>query len=228
MYRRILLVALLSGLWAIPVSAQTTFGPVGISAGGDDGSNSGTGWSAVAEFIGNDGAVNSIGLRWLNVTVPQGATITSATVILIPRNAVTGTITNVHGTWFGVDEDNVAQFSDGGIEALSGAFTPTTASTNFDPTTWVVDDPDDQTYDITSIVQEIVNRAGWSSGNAMALVLLDDSTANGNSARAWDFTDGNTPSSSSAGSKLTITYTAGAGGGGAAIGRNRRLLGVGR
>jgi hypothetical protein len=191
---------------------MAVWGPTGIAAGGDDGQNEGTAWQATAVQVGNiGGTIVSAGMRWLNVTVPNGATISSATVTLIPRNAVTGTITNVHGTFFGVDEDNVAQFSEGGIEAISGGFTPTSASSNFDPTIWTVDDPDEQVYDVTAIVAEIVARGGWASGNALAIVLLDDSSGTDNSVRMWDFTDGNTPSASDAGNKLTITYTVGVG-----------------
>jgi hypothetical protein len=225
MYRRILLVAFLIGLWAIPVSAQTTVGPLGISDAADDGFEQGATWTAGTVFVGNDGASVHMGLRWRSVAVPQGATITSATIILIPRNAVTGTITDVHGEIAGHLGD--APVFANGVFSPNVGFSPTTARVQFDPTTWVVDDPDDQTYDVTTIVQEIVNGT-WASGDDLAIRINNDGTTATNFARTWQFSDGNTPSSSSAGNKLTITYTTGGGGGGAAIGRNRRLLGVGR
>lgn len=40
---------------------------------------------------------------------------------------------------------------------------------------------DEHTYDITTAVQEILNRAGWAPGNTMAVLIIDDATPSG----AW-------------------------------------------
>jgi hypothetical protein len=132
------------------------------------------------------------------------------------RNAVVGTITNVHGKLRGHKGDAPA-YAEGTFEPNLN-FTVTTAGTDWDPTVWVIDDF--YNIDFTAVMQEIVDGT-WASGNDLALVIFDDGTPNGNSVRMWQFTDGD-------GADITIDYTAGGGGGGAAIGRNRRLLGVGR
>lgn len=178
---------------------MATWGPTAIAADNDNGYQEAGFWTPAFLFVGNNGgSPMNAGFRWTNVTVPSGATINSASINFVARNAVTGTITNVHGTFKGMAYDNVNQWAEGGIEPTG---TQTTASTDFDPTVWVVDDTDDHTYDVTSIVAEIVGRAGWTSGNALAITLLDDSTAATNYARMYAYGDGlHIPT-------LTINYT---------------------
>lgn len=98
------------------------------------------------------------GFRFRNVNVPQGANISSATLTV----EITNVIGSPNQDVMGVDEDDAAVW-DGNVP--SGAAT-TTASTNVMPGS-----TGSFPIDVTAQVQEIVNRAGWSPGNAMAFIL---------------------------------------------------------
>ena len=62
-----------------------------------------------------------------------------------------------------------------------------------------IDDYD--TADITTVVQEIINRGGWSSGNDMGFLILNDGSGNGVS-HLWRAYDGD----SATAALLTIVY----------------------
>ena len=114
----------------------------------------------------------TIGLRFRNVSIPQGAQILNAYI------------------QFSVDEadKNVDPFAvaiTGEANSFPEAFedkpynisvrSRTTASVNWEGIpAWTVEHamgPDQRTPDLTAIVQEIVNRADWMGGNSMALIL---------------------------------------------------------
>lgn len=156
-------------------------------------------WTAGTVVFGNDsggiGANVAAGFRWTNVTVPASATINSAILRVQARNAVVGTITNIHGKVRGHKGDAPA-YAEGTFEPNLN-FTPTTAGTDWDPTAWVIDDFYD--IDVTAVLQEIVN-ATWASGNDLALVIFDDGSVDGNSVRMWQFTDGD-------GADISIDYS---------------------
>lgn len=101
-----------------------------------------------------------IALRFAGATIAQGATITSATLRLFSYGSgATGTF----GSLYGSDVDNAP--------AWSGAVTPNTITQTTASTSFVVTDTTAgtaQDFDVTDIVQEIVNRPGWQSGNALA------------------------------------------------------------
>lgn len=103
------------------------------------------------------------GLRFQTVAVPQAATITSATLVLDVISATTPDI-NI----FGNDVDDAAAFADPGNRVKE--MTKTSAVTNTTSTATGV-----QNFTVTSIVQEIVDRAGWASGNDMAFGLFNNS-----------------------------------------------------
>jgi type IV pilus assembly protein PilY1 len=117
-------------------------------------------------YIGVSGTTNIIdGFRFQNIDIPPGATITEAYIQF-----------KAYGDWSGT-----ASFSIAG-EASDNAATYTTATNNisgrsytaatatWSPTAWT----NGTTYnsaDLTSVVQEIVNRGGWNPGNAMAFKI---------------------------------------------------------
>jgi hypothetical protein len=108
----------------------------------------------------------TIGLRFNSITIPQGATINSAT---IEFTADGDRSDPCDLTIAGSDEDDA-----GAIPAtdyyLSSGIAETSASVSWSPGGW----SDGNTYttsDITSIVQEIVNRSGWTSGNSMLFTI---------------------------------------------------------
>ncbi len=122
-----------------------------------------------------------VGIRFQNVNVPQGAIITNAYVQFDVDESTTGLVTI---DIVGIDVDNAAQFttsnsniSDRTDGTLSSA---TTATTSWSPPDWNTigaNGLDQRTSDISTIVKEIVDRGGWSSGNAMAFVFSANSGA---------------------------------------------------
>ena len=107
------------------------------------------------------------GWRFTTVDVPNAATITSATltVNVTSKNATgTGTIkgqaTDSAGSW--------ADFSANSPGTMSG----TTATTSYS----VPASTGSQAIDVTTIVQEIVNRAGWAANNDIRIGFTDVST----------------------------------------------------
>lgn len=102
------------------------------------------------------------GLRFTNVTIPQGATILSAHLKLCGSHD--SPIATKLGTFKGYATDNVATFSScADIDAAK-----TSAFVQWVAGAWTKDvwysSPD-----LASIIQEIVNRPGWASGNALAV-----------------------------------------------------------
>lgn len=156
-------------------------------------------------------------VRVPNVTVPQGATITAAKLTLIAA-ASNSNGTNYSGTICASDEDSAAQLTDA-TDADGRARTAASATDNFVNLT--AGSPYD-TWDFTSVVQEVVSRAGWTSGNAMLIFVQDISGADATplSFAAYDHATYDPP-------VLSITYSGGGGGGGGGTTSNLLLLGCG-
>ena len=156
----------------------------------------------------------AVGLRFTNVTIPQGATINSATLTQ-KKNGTEWSL--VEFTWRGQAADNAAAFSAG--EDLT-ARTQTTASVACSENS----NHADATFyslpagaDLKTIVQEIVDRAGWASGNALVMLAIGDSTNSFASDAYWQYDN-----AAADAAKLDIDYTAAAGGS-----KQMTLLGVG-
>lgn len=173
---------LLSLLWAVtafmPARVQATeVVEVRVAASSDDAEQG----SASTDLGSSDlemtveGSVNqTVGLRFNNLTVPTGASIANAylqfKVDEISSSTTTLTIT-------GEDSDQAATFT-----AASGNISSrpkTSASVGWIPPAWnTVGQADlpQRTPDIAAVVQEIVDRGGWSSGNSLAVIITGDGT----------------------------------------------------
>jgi len=104
------------------------------------------------------------GLRYRGVAVPQGATIDSANLKLKVASILSGALTKIYGD----DVDDAVSWSNGN---LPKDITKTDASATWNPTStgW-------NTVDIKTIVQEIVNRGNWVSGNDMRFGIIHKNT----------------------------------------------------
>lgn len=116
-------------------------------------------------------------LRFTSVSIPQGATITSATLTVYTNANMSGASVTDEVRVYGEDVDNAPAISSA-ADALSRF--PTNATTaNVDWYVWEANGPltnADQPVispSISTIVQEIVNRPGWVSGNSM-MFFVDD------------------------------------------------------
>ena len=140
-------------------------------------------WARVAR--GEDSAIwYKAYFRFPNISVAQGATIQNSYLkVIISLASGTGAATIV-----GTDVDNVTQPVNGsdGVHSLhttaSVAWSnPTANGTNY------VSSPD-----IATIIQEIVDRPGWSSGNAIMIQIFYQGSVTGDQNRkflAWDAND---------------------------------------
>lgn len=107
--------------------------------------------------------------RYTNVTIPGGATIQSA-YITANQNLATHDGAGVKTNIYLEDADTaVAPTS----RAEHAADVRTTAFTAWDDDEWAVD-TDKDSPDIASVVQEVVDRGSWASGNAMMILWDDD------------------------------------------------------
>ena len=114
-----------------------------------------------------------IGLRWENVGVPDGAIIQSAWVQFTADNEyLTGAPVNL-AIW-GRLEPNPDSFT--GTGAVSSAPRTSVHAKWSDLPEWTSGGrgPDQQTSDISAVIEELVNRRGFAVGNALALIIGDD------------------------------------------------------
>lgn len=156
--------------------------------------NSGT-MGLTSTSINAGGAGQRLGFRWTGVTIPQAATISSADVSFYVTSTANDT---PNGATVGMQAaDDAATFA-----AVTDDITDRTRTSTV---TWSGTDIGAgwQTIDVTTPVQEVIDRVGWVSGNAMATLLYGVSgtnvtitTWNGNPALA---------------AKLDITYTTSSG-----------------
>jgi len=104
-------------------------------------------------------------IRFDNVTIPNGATITSAKVKLTST-------TYAHGDLSGFDIH--CEDADDGAQPASAADvtnkTLTTEHVAWTPGVWGSDEAQ-ETPDITDVVKEVVDRVGWASGNHMVVIF---------------------------------------------------------
>jgi hypothetical protein len=155
-----------------------------VLASADDGYWAG-GWSYNSSqvgigknFLGGD--VYSA-FRFNSVNIPQGTTITSATLTIVDGENNSKSIST---RLYGIDEDDTADFS-----SDPGSRSKTTAYTDYSQTNQTTDNTNVIT--VTSIVQEIVNRGSWSSGNDMGFISADQGSSNDNILRYHAY-DGST------------------------------------
>ena len=145
---------------------------VRVSSSSDDAEEDASGsmslTSSDLELI-NDGGPQSVGLRFTDVDVPQGATIVDAYLWFQADEKDTGETTLE--IW-GEATDDAVTFSINAFDITSRSIT--SASAEWSPPAWSTvgeSGPAQQTSDLTAVVQEIVDQGDWSASNAMAFVI---------------------------------------------------------
>ncbi|CAK8723600.1 MAG: putative metal-dependent phosphoesterase TrpH, contains PHP domain [Candidatus Electronema aureum] len=135
-----------------------------------------------------------VGMRFANLGIPQGATITNAYIQFTVDETNSGTTSL---TIKGQAADNAATFTTASNNISSRA--TTTASVAWTPVAWSTvgqAGAGQQTPDLKDIVQEIVNRTGWSANNGMAIIIT------GTGERTAEAYEG----SASQAAQLVVTY----------------------
>ncbi len=122
---------------------------------------------------GNQNGIGQwVGLRFQSINIPRGATINSAEIIQTARLGNTDVGHLIIPIVGELSPDTIA----------FGDLTPlttrplTTAQVNWDVDPWFGGDSgaNTTTPDISSIVQEIVNQNGWSTGHSMVFLFRND------------------------------------------------------
>lgn len=172
-----------------------------VGASTDDGyqTSGGQNLTSLVLQFGDNADPLSTGMRFTSVNVPQGTVLTSAILTVKGEGTYTGPgtmIVNVHCD----DADNAPTFGAGAAQITSRALT--TAFTAFD--IHIVADETDYSVNITSAVQEVIDRAGFVANNAIAVIAVDSTSpsAEWNEYHSYDGDPAKAP-------KLDIVYAAG-------------------
>ena len=145
----------------------------------------------------------SVACRFPSVTIPQGATIASATFTLRADSTYNAgsNVIRYHVSCQAADNAGALVTTSGDLRA--SVRPRTTASAVWTQTS--VTGNTEYSVDITAAVQEVINRAGWVSGNAIVVLVdthADCTLGEWQDYRAYD-------SSASTAPKLSIDYSTG-------------------
>jgi hypothetical protein len=154
----------------LPEGATTLSVPIGASSDDAEQSAGTVALTNPALKIVNRAGVNqTVGLRFAGLSIPQGATIQSAYIQFQCRVATTaGASLLIEGQ----AADNAATFAK--ITNNISSRPRTSANVGWVPAPWGTvgaQGADQQTPDLTAVMQEIVNRGGWTAGNSMAFII---------------------------------------------------------
>ena len=131
-----------------------------------------------------------VGLRFDHVDIPKGSDIMNARIQFTTSAASTGPVTfSINGE----ANDNAAPFTTAASNITSRP--ATTNAVSWSPGNWNAGDAgaDQLTTDFHAVVKEIVDRAGWASGNALVLRVLTTSVVGVRHAVAQDGSAGKAP-----------------------------------
>lgn len=137
--------------------------------------------------------------RFTSVTIPKNSTISAATLTVYASTAGSGTITNAI---YGEAADNSAVIT---TDDTIGSRSFGTVGAN----AWAMSNPASAgdpiiSSDISDVIQQIVSRSGWASGNALLLRVVTTITGGKGSTRSVRTLDN---SFSPKAAVLSITYS---------------------
>jgi len=121
--------------------------------------------------IFDDSGLQVIGLRFVDIPIPKGAIVDNA-FIEFTCDETDGGTQPVSAVIAGQLDPNPPAFANV-TNNISGRPT-TAANVVWAPANWTEEGQKDKTSDITSIVQEIIDQADWTFGNALVLILRDN------------------------------------------------------
>lgn len=140
----------------------------------------------------------TVAFRFQNVQIPQGTTISSASITVNSYNAQSN---NSTVTIYGEDIDDSPAMTNSDDDITDR--TKTTAKEDWDCNNWGYD-VDYTTPDISDIIQEIVNRSNWVSGNDITIIIEPKSGSNNKKITARDYSSSNAP-------VLDVSFSSGSG-----------------
>jgi len=117
-----------------------------------------------------DGTIQQmVGIRFRNLSVPRGAIVANAYIQLV-TDETSSEATSLSIAGEAIDNSATFTTADNNISARA----KTAASVNWSPVPWDVlneASTKQRTPNLSSVVQEIVNRPGWASGNALSIIV---------------------------------------------------------
>jgi hypothetical protein len=123
----------------------------------------------ITQYISGSNSKFNGGFRFAGIDIPQGSTINSATFsgYVYDTNQ-----DDMYATIYGHAADNSPDFTAPNDSIIDTGVRPRTSASvawqeTFGSTGW-------KNKDVTSIVQEIINRPGWSNNNAITLLFISD------------------------------------------------------
>jgi hypothetical protein len=157
------------------------------------------------DMVDGQTPVRTIGIRFQNITIPQGATITNAYLEFTASEAKSGTTSL---TFEGQASDNAPTFTTATNDITSRPKSSASVTWSSVPS-WSTGVAY-QTPNLSAIIEEIVNRSGWASGNSLVIIVTgsgdrDAKTYENSSAQAallhvdYGATGGSTAASGGAG-----------------------------
>jgi hypothetical protein len=155
-----------------PAAGTIVSTEVRVAAKSDDAEESASGAMNLSSSdleLAYDGTDQLIGMRFNGVDIPQGATITAAYIqFKVDEVSTADTSLQIRGE--ATDNAEVFKSTNGDISNRP----LTAASVGWSPVPWTTVKevgPDQQTPPIATVIQEIVNRPGWASGNSLAVIV---------------------------------------------------------
>ena len=136
-------------------------------------------------------AINASAMRFPRVTIPQGARIDVAHFIFTPDATESGTTCNLSLTGHAADDSAQIVNDTDWHNVVDANLTIIIPWNNVG--TWTVD-VTEQSIDFSPVVQQIVNRTGFRSGNAMNLLVGNNGSDAGAFRRAFQHDDDSTKS----------------------------------
>jgi len=156
------------------------------------------------ERVPDDGeGIQFAGMRFIGVNIPVGSIINSASIQFTVDENDKGPAVANYGI-FGELSPNAVAFSSGSSN-ISDRDSTSNAVPWFNVPSWTgqvgTAGPDQLTPDISAIVQEIIDQAGWVAGNAMAFGIvpidltgsIDPTSAANRTAESWDGVSASAP-----------------------------------
>ncbi len=185
-----------------PASATPIVTGVVVANGADDGEESPAGsvklTSSDLELVRDGSGDQTVGIRFVGVQVPAGATV-SAAHIQFQADEIDSEPTSLQIQAWAIDDAPALPTSPYALSSPAR----TLAAATWNPAPWTaIGDrgPAQQSSDVSAVLQEIVSRPGWAPGNAIVFVIT------GTGRRVADSYDG----SASGAPRLHIEYTAAA------------------
>ncbi|MEN8161247.1 MAG: hypothetical protein ABFS41_14340, partial [Myxococcota bacterium] len=189
----LLLSTLLLGLVSSPVRAATVTVESRVAASSDDaeervGSTKLSTTSSDLEMVDDDGLLQTIGLRFTGLEIPQGALIIDAWVQFEVDEETIDPASLTFRAQAADDPPTFTEVDDDVVGRATGS-----AAETWTPPPWPergVAGPDQRAGGLAPLIQEVVDRPGWASGNALVLIVTGSGTR---TAESFDGTPGGAP-----------------------------------